>query len=140
MKEEILKEITTAVQTMTEIAARMDSRYGEIGTRIERIVAAVESEEQLQLRIVELEKANRELQEKLSSHPSPKPGEEWGTHGTNRGTRKTLPSIAAALLAKSGVETDGSIEAAALDAALTSLPVEQRIAVKSQMAKAGMII
>src|SRR5262245_24697631 len=109
MKEEILKEITAAVQTMTEIAARMDNRYGEIGTRIERIVAAVESEEQLQARIVELEKANRELEEKLASHPSPKTG-----------TRRTLPPIVSALLAKSGVETDGSIEASALDAALVS--------------------
>lgn len=53
--------------------------------------------------------------------------------------RKTLPAIAAQLLAKNGVEVSESMDAAALDASLASLSVEQRIAVKSQMAKAGLL-
>ena len=41
------------------------------------------------------------------------------------------------LLAKQGVTVD-SLEAGALDAALVSLSVEQRIAVKSQLMRAGL--
>ncbi len=52
--------------------------------------------------------------------------------------RKTLPASMATLLAKQGVTID-SLEAGALDAALTSLSIEQRIAVKAQLMRAGML-
>jgi hypothetical protein len=43
------------------------------------------------------------------------------------------------MFSKSGVETVGSLEAGTLDAALTGLSLEQRIAVKSQLARAGLL-
>jgi len=49
--------------------------------------------------------------------------------------RKTLPVGVAALLAKDG----SAVELGALDAALVSLSLEQRIAVKAQLMRAGMI-
>jgi hypothetical protein len=52
--------------------------------------------------------------------------------------RKTLPVAMANLLAKQGLQVD-SVEPAALDAALASLSVEQRIAVKSQLLRAGLV-
>ena len=52
--------------------------------------------------------------------------------------RKTLPSSMTTMLAKQGVTLD-SLEAGALDAALTSLSIEQRIAVKSQLMRAGLL-
>ena len=52
--------------------------------------------------------------------------------------RKTLPANMASLLAKQGVAID-SLEAGALDAALTSLSIEQRIAVKAQLLRAGLM-
>ncbi len=57
-------------------------------------------------------------------------------------TRKTVPAQVLTLLAKSGVGADainanGRIEMLTLDKALEGLPVEQRIAVKSQLARAG---
>jgi len=55
------------------------------------------------------------------------------THG-----RKTLPVAMVSLLAKQGVTVD-SIEAGALDAALVSLSLEQRIAVKAQLMRAGLL-
>ena len=57
--------------------------------------------------------------------------------------RKTLPAHTAHLLSKQGVNvaaSEGKVpEAQALDAALSSLSVEQRIAVKSQMLRAGLL-
>jgi len=57
-------------------------------------------------------------------------------------TRKTVPPQVLTLLAKSGVDAgvvgrDGQIEVTVLDKALDGLPLEQRIAVKSQLARAG---
>ena len=52
--------------------------------------------------------------------------------------RKTLPVAMVNLLAKQGVSVD-SMEAGAIDAALVSLSVEQRIAVKAQLMRAGLL-
>ena len=52
--------------------------------------------------------------------------------------RKTLPVTMVNLLAKQGVTVD-SIEAGALDAALRSLSMEQRFAVKAQLMRAGLL-
>jgi hypothetical protein len=57
-------------------------------------------------------------------------------------TRKTVPPQVLTLLAKSGVGSyavgaNGRVELPVLDKALEGLPVEQRIAVKSQLARAG---
>jgi hypothetical protein len=64
--------------------------------------------------------------------------EEPATRG-----RKTLPTAMANLLAKQGVNIDSlgtaSIEAGSIDAALSSLSIEQRIAVKSQLLRAGLL-
>lgn len=55
------------------------------------------------------------------------------------GGRKTIPSSTAAVLAKQGVTLEAGSQGAALDEALRSLPVEQRIAVKSQMLRSGLL-
>lgn len=57
-------------------------------------------------------------------------------------TRKTIPPQVLTLLAKSGVGAEavgsnGHVDVLVLDKALGGLPVEQRIAVKSQLARAG---
>jgi hypothetical protein len=53
-------------------------------------------------------------------------------------TRKTLSPFVSALLAKSGAEGE-RMESSAIDKTLQALSVEQRIAVKAEMARAGMI-
>ncbi len=53
--------------------------------------------------------------------------------------RKTLPASAAHLLAKHGLDTLDQVNGGALDAALQGLSLEQRIAVKSQLMRAGML-
>jgi type II secretory pathway component PulM len=54
-------------------------------------------------------------------------------------SRQTLPASTTQLLAKQGLSTLDSIQAGALDAALTGLSLEQRIAVKAQLLRAGML-
>ncbi len=57
---------------------------------------------------------------------------------TEAAKRKTLSPTVSALLAKSGIEV-ATLEAGALDKALSGLSVDQRIAVKAELARAGVI-
>ncbi len=52
--------------------------------------------------------------------------------------RKTVPAATADMLAKHGIG-DGPVDVRTLDAALNGLSLEQRIAVKSQLLRAGAI-
>jgi hypothetical protein len=52
--------------------------------------------------------------------------------------RRTLPAATSEMLAKHGVG-EGPVDVRTLDAALTGLSLEQRIAVKSQLLRAGAI-
>lgn len=52
--------------------------------------------------------------------------------------RRTLPTGMATLLSKQRVPVE-SLEAGSLDNALTTLSIEQRIAVKAQLLRSGMI-
>lgn len=73
-------------------------------------------------RVRELEKQNAELKA-----------------AAERARRKTLSGATLALLAKSGADDGQTIEGGALEQALRSLSVEQRIAVKAEMARAGLL-
>lgn len=72
------------------------------------------------------------------------PGVSAAAHVTKTVThsRRTLPTAMTSLLAKQGVSLDpalASIEAGALDQALTPLSIEQRIAVKAQLFRTGLL-
>jgi len=53
--------------------------------------------------------------------------------------RKTLPVATNEMLAKQGIG-DGPVDVKTLDAAMAGLSLEQRIAVKSQLLRAGAIL
>lgn len=90
----------------------------------------------IETRVEELARASEELRrqnEELRAQ-----AERYSTQAT----RKTVPPQVLTLLAKSGVGADavganGKVELSVLDKALEGLPLEQRIAVKSQLARAG---
>jgi hypothetical protein len=52
--------------------------------------------------------------------------------------RRTVPAATSEMLAKHGI-ADGPVDVRALDAALSGLSLEQRIAVKTQLLRAGTI-
>jgi hypothetical protein len=53
--------------------------------------------------------------------------------------RRTAAANPVQMFSKIGVETVGHLDAGALDAVLTGLSLEQRIAVKAKMARAGLL-
>ena len=93
------------------------------------MVAAVETSREAELQ-KKLEAAEQQIADLRAQVESKAEGEP-------KSARKTVPASTAQLLAKQGISTLESIEAGALDAALTGLSLEQRIAVKAQLLRAG---
>ncbi len=147
-------ELTANAEPMTDVAARlctllakMEQQFEALHVKVDRIVAAIDeapatpctsvaeaggegalktgsaqTQAAMAQRQAELEKQNAELKAEAE-----------------RARRKTLSVTTLALLAKSGGEDGLPRDSAALEKALTSLSVEQRIAVKAEMARAGLL-
>lgn len=121
-----LTRLATAAEALERTLAALQAQHDALAGKVERIVAAIDdagsAREQLESRIADLERENADLKAQSA-----------------RTQRKTLPPLVTAVLAKSGLEDHARIDAALLDRALSTLPVEQRIAVKAEMARAGLI-
>ena len=118
-------------QAASRLAERQVALVAEAEEHVGRIVATVETvrEAELERRLAEAEARILEL---TASAAPQSPG------------RKTLPVGMASMLAKQGVMLElgaagTSIETGALDGALSSLGIEQRIAVKSELRRAGLL-
>jgi hypothetical protein len=124
--------LASAAETLDRVLGRLDAQQEVLNAKVDRIVAAVEERAEvnqplqnsgeLEQRVAELEKTNTELKAQAA-----------------RLTRKTLSPFVSALLSKNNTETTERMDPAALDKTLQTLSVEQRIAVKAEMARAGMI-
>jgi|GEM_PF-368372 len=132
---ERLAETTGMLQHAVERLAERESTFAlEAEATIGRIVATVESrrETELEQKLAAAEARLAATEDQLAELRASAPATV-----TNSG-RKTLPTAMVNLLAKQGVTVD-SMEAGSLDAALVSLSLEQRIAVKTQLMRAGLL-
>jgi predicted RNase H-like nuclease (RuvC/YqgF family) len=130
------ERLASAAETLDRVLGKIDAQQAALNAKVDRIAAAVEERvsgdyeiadethgpRRLRERIAELEKANNDLKGQAA-----------------RLTRKTLSPLVTALLSKSSVEAGDKLDAGLLDKTLQTLSVEQRIAVKAEMARAGMI-
>ncbi len=135
MTVERLSAAAGMLQQAAERLAERESSFAiEAEATLSRVVATVESrhESELEQRLAAAEAQLAAAESKLAALSASAP-----VTVTNSG-RKTLPVAMANLLAKQGVTVD-SMEAGAVDAALVSLSVEQRIAVKAQLMRAGLL-
>jgi hypothetical protein len=120
---------------LDRVLGRLDAQQETLNAKVERIAAAVEERpayemsargegaRQLQERMDELEKSNTDLKVQAA-----------------RMARKTLPPMISAILAKSSEEGGNEkLDKGVLEKTLQSLSIEQRIAVKSELARAGLI-
>lgn len=128
------EKLASATEALDRVLTKLDAQQETLNAKVDRIVAAVEeqiaqgaergqAEEAggLRQRMAELEKANADLKAQAT-----------------RLARKTLSPVVSALLAKNEVEGE-RFDGAVLDKTLAALSVEQRMAVKAEMARAGMI-
>ena len=124
----ISERIEAATAVLERTLSWLEQRQSLLTGEVERISATVEQtrrETDLAERLAATERELAEL--KAAAAPS-----ALGT------LRKTMPAATAEMLAKHGVG-EGPVDVRTLDAALTGLSLEQRIAVKSQLLRAGAI-
>ena len=138
------ERLAAAAEALTAALTRLDEQQQALNAKIDRIVAAINEDErprddearQLRERLAELERDNAELKAQAARALDP------SAPGAPKNVRKTLPPLVSALLAKNGMDTADAtarLDSALLDKTLSSLSLEQRIAVKAEMARAGMI-
>ena len=143
MNEETMNNFATtaerlagAAETLERVLNNIEAQQEQIVSKVDRIVAAVEERyfaqgaeqhasesesNELSNRVAELEKANLDLKAQAT-----------------RLARKTFSPLVSALLGK--FENDGAdMNSGVLDKTLSALSVEQRIAVKAEMARAGIL-
>jgi hypothetical protein len=142
MNEEMVQQMTAAAErlaaateTLDRVLGKLDTQQEMLNAKVDRIVAAVEESitqtterhraegtgTDLQQRVVQLERSNADLKAQAS-----------------RMARKTLSPVVSALIGKNEIEGE-RMDPAVLNKTLAALSVEQRIAVKAELARAGMI-
>jgi hypothetical protein len=118
--------LAQATQSLADALVNINAQFESLHKKVDRIAAAIEeSDGKLQGdsgKVAEEEKANRDLQAQAA-----------------RARRKTLSPLVTTLLAKEGVEGDALIETPLMEKALAGLSIEQRIAVKAELARAGIL-
>jgi hypothetical protein len=113
----------------------LEERHESLMSAVEKISATVETsrrEEELEKRLAE---ARQELAE-LRAASAAMADTGRGLPRALEPLRRTLPSATAEMLAKHGIG-ESAVDVRTLDAALLGLSLEQRIAVKSQLRRAG---
>ena len=122
MDHEMLERLEAATGLLERVLTLLEERHGEV----ERISATVEQTKR-EIELAEkLAAAERELAELKASAHDPVV------------LRRTVPASTTEMLAKHGIG-EGPVDVRALDAALSGLSLEQRIAVKTQLLRAGVI-
>ena len=122
MDHEMLERLEAATGLLERVLTLLEERHGEV----ERISATVEQTKR-EIELAEkLAAAEREVAELKAAAHDPVV------------LRRTVPASTTEMLAKHGIG-EGPVDVRALDAALSGLSLEQRIAVKTQLLRAGAI-
>lgn len=124
--DKLMEAAATLERTVARMAEQQVALAAEAESQVSRIVATVETQREAELER-KLAEAEAKIAQLMASATSLQPV-----------GRKTLPTSMATMLAKQGVVMD-SVEAGAIDGALASLSIEQRIAVKSELMRAGLL-
>ncbi|MFZ0303911.1 MAG: hypothetical protein WAL75_14575 [Terracidiphilus sp.] len=117
-------QLEKAMRWLEERAAAANALSGEV----ERISATVEQSRRETELADKLATVEQELAELKAA----------GAQSALNPLRRTMPAATAEMLAKHGIG-DGPVDVRTLDAALNGLSLEQRIAVKTQLLRAGAI-
>ncbi|MGD0729803.1 MAG: hypothetical protein ABR956_00965 [Terracidiphilus sp.] len=126
------KEITERLEAATTLLEKtlnwLEERQGALSGEVERISATVDQSRREAELTEKLAEAERELGELKAAAAAT----------VANPLRRTVPAATSEMLAKHGIG-EGPVDVRTLDAALAGLSLEQRIAVKSQLLRAGAI-
>lgn len=132
---ELLNRLESAATLLERTLGWLEEKQEEITGQVEKISATVEMSKREEELASKLADAERQIEELRAAR------EDLGVVGVPRvlqSLRRTLPSSAVDMLAKNGIG-ESAVDVRTLDAALSGLSLEQRIAVKSQLRRAGAV-
>ena len=132
-----VERVAAAAALLEQTVERLETRQNNLSGDVQRIVATIEQQGEPGRREQELERKLHEAEQTIAELRA-QAGQQVAMKPASSG-RKTLPASMANLLAKQGISTLDQVDAGALDAAMSSLSIEQRIAVKSQLLRAGLM-
>ena len=147
--DELTERVGAALAALERAMERLEEREivmsAAADERVERIVATVEGQREAEL-AERLRHAELKLAEAESKIAEISAAANATSVANTWAGRKTVAAGTVATLAKQGISASalegleaGRFEAGALDAALTSLSIEQRFAVKAEMLRAGLV-
>jgi len=127
-EKNIVERLEAATTQLERTLNWLEERQGVLSGEVEKISATVEQS-----------RRETELAEKLAAVEL-ELAEVKAASATNvmNPLRRTMPAATAEMLAKHGIG-EGPVDVHALDAALSGLSLEQRIAVKTQLLRAGAV-
>ena len=125
--ENLIDRLSTATGLLERMLGLLEERRGEVEKISATIDVAAATRHETEL-VEKLAAAEREIAELKAAA---------GASAQNV-LRRTVPTSTSEMLAKHGIG-DGPVEVRTLDAALAGLSLEQRIAVKTQLLRAGAI-
>jgi hypothetical protein len=127
-EREIAERLEAATALMERTLNWLEERGAALSGEVEKISATVDQSRREAELAEKLAAAERELAEVKAESAS----------ALLNPLRKTVPASTTEMLAKHGIG-EGPVDVRTLDAALAGLSLEQRIAVKSQLLRAGAI-
>ena len=127
-EQEIADRLEAATTLLEKALTWLEDRQDALSGEVDRISATVEQSRRETELAEKLGAMERELAElKAAAAPA-----------AVNPLRRTVPAATSEMLAKHGIG-DGPVDVRTLDAALSGLSLEQRIAVKTQLLRAGTI-
>jgi len=127
-EKRIMERLEAATTLLEKTVNWLEERQGALSGEVERISATVEQSRREADLAEKLATVERELAEIKAA----------SSQNALNPLRRTVPAATAEMLAKQGIG-DGPVDVRTLDAALSGLSLEQRIAVKTQLLRAGAI-
>src|SRR5271154_4540881 len=127
-EKHIVERLEAETNALEKTLNWLEERQGTLSGEVERITATVEQSRRETELTEKLAAVERELAEVKAAT----------AQNVLSPLRRTMPAATAEMLAKHGIG-DGPVDVRALDAALSGLSLEQRIAVKTQLLRAGAI-
>ncbi len=127
-ENQMAARLEAATNLLEHALSRFEERQSAMAGEVERISATIDQSRREAELAEKLAAAERELAEVKAA----------SAQSVLNPLRKTVPAATTEMLAKHGIG-EGPVDVRTLDAALAGLSLEQRIAVKSQLLRAGAI-
>lgn len=127
-EKSVVERLEAAAALVEKSLHLLEERQSALSGEVERISATVEQSRREMELAEKLAATERELAELKAA----------AAQNVLSPLRRTMPAATTEMLAKRGIG-DGPVDVRSLDAALAGLSLEQRIAVKTQLLRAGAI-